>query len=236
MTFAVWVTRTDPFNRLTARHLRAAGYEALTEPVLRVVPAARPVAYAVPDALVFTSLNGIRLHRFLPGLAGLPIFTVGDRSARFACTRGYRHVFSAGGVVEDLRRTVRETMWPGADILHVGAADSAGALTEALCEDGFRARQLHSYHIVEAEPRDLEWIAGQLGEIGSILVHSPRAGRHIAGWLMQQAADWGGEIVCISPAAAESFVSFARAKIKVAPRPDEISLLAPLLRAARRSK
>jgi len=236
MAAAVWVTRTDPFNRLTARHLRAAGYAPLTEPVLRIVPVARPIPFAVPDALVFTSLNGIRLHRFAPGLAGLPVFAVGDRSARFAGTRGYRFVHSAGGAVDDLRRTVRETMWAGADILHIGAAEPAGALAEALCEDGFRARRLCVYDVIEAEPRDLEWIAGQLDEIGTILVHSPRAGRHIAGWLMEQAADWRGEIVCISPAAAAPFAPFVKAKIRVAPRPDEMSLLAPLLRAARRSQ
>src|SRR3546814_4311094 len=53
------------------------------------------------------------------------------------------------------------------------------------------------------------------------LVHSPRAGHHIAGWLMQQAADWRGEILCISAAAANPFAPFANARIRVAPRPDE---------------
>src|SRR3546814_5297722 len=105
---------------------------------------------------------------------------------------------SASGDVDDLRRTVRDMMRAGADILHIGAVHPAGALAETLCEDGFRAKRLCVYDVVEADPRDLEWIAGQLGEIGTILVHSPRAGHHIAGWLMQQAADWRGEDLCIS--------------------------------------
>src|SRR5690606_26051329 len=60
----VWVTRTDPFNRLTAKRLAGAGYEPLSAPALRVVAMpARPLT-AVPEALVFTSLNGVRMHRF----------------------------------------------------------------------------------------------------------------------------------------------------------------------------
>src|SRR3546814_20039894 len=102
---------------------------------------------------------------------------------------------SASGDVDDLRRTVRDMMRAGADILHIGAVHPAGALAETLCEDGFRAKRLCVYDVVEADPRDLEWIAGQLGEIGTILVHSPRAGHPIAGRFLQQAADWRGEIL-----------------------------------------
>src|SRR3546814_3827643 len=90
----VWVTRTDPFNRLTAKRLAGAGYTPLSAPALRIVAAPAPPLTAVPDALVFTSLNGVRLHRFSPALAGLPVFAVGDHSARYARAQGYRRVRS----------------------------------------------------------------------------------------------------------------------------------------------
>lgn len=80
----MWVTRTAPFNQLTAKRLAAIGYETLLMPALRVVRVAKHVPVAVPDALIFTSLNGIRLHRFLPALADRQVFAVGDHSARFA--------------------------------------------------------------------------------------------------------------------------------------------------------
>jgi uroporphyrinogen-III synthase len=38
----VWVTRTDPFNRLTVKRLAAAGYDAVGAPVLAVAPLAAP--------------------------------------------------------------------------------------------------------------------------------------------------------------------------------------------------
>ena len=85
----IWVTRTAPFNRLTAKRLAGAGHDALCAPVLRVVPIPAPPLMAVPDALVFTSLNGVRLHRFSPSLAEVAVFAVGDHSARYARAREY---------------------------------------------------------------------------------------------------------------------------------------------------
>lgn len=231
---AVWVTRTEPFCRLTAKRLSGMGYAPVIAPVLKVVPLRAPVALPVPDALVFTSLQGIRLHRFLPALAAVPVFAVGDHSARFARTHGYRQVISAAGDVHDLRRTIRDIMPPGASILHLGTARPAGDLAGMLREDGFAARLLPIYDVVEAGEPDLQWMAGELPAIEHILIHSPRAGRHVADWLSRQAPDWCGQAHCISGKAAAPFAGLTHAKVRVAARPDEASLLDLLMTEARR--
>lgn len=169
----VWVTRTDPFNRLTAKRLVGAGYEALSAPVLRVVPLPAPPLMAVPDALIFTSLNGVRLHRFSPALADVPVFAVGDHSARYARARGYRRVTSAAGNIVDLSRTVRQGLAGPVEILHVGAATPAGDLA-ALLGSSYRIRRLPVYGVEESDPCGIERIADRLEEICHILVHSPR--------------------------------------------------------------
>src|SRR3546814_18556688 len=87
-------------------------------PALRVVPVATHVPVAVPDALIFTSLNGIRLHRFLPALANRQVFAVGDHSARFARAIGYRRVMSASGNVSDLAKLIVAHSVPGSTVLH----------------------------------------------------------------------------------------------------------------------
>lgn len=225
----VWVTRTAPHNRLTARRLRSAGFEPLIEPALRVIPLPDVGPLAVPDALVFSSLQGVRLHRFFPSLARLPVFTVGDRSARFARLRGYRRVASASGDVHDLRRLVRDTLPAGSSILHLSAVQPAGDLVAMLAQDGFLARRLCVYETVEASPIELEWIAGKLHQIGAILVHSPRAGRQVAEWLVQQMPDWTGLAVCISATAAKPFDGLVGARTIVAATPDEAALLDSLL-------
>ena len=223
----VWVTRTDPFNRLTAKRLAGAGYEPLSAPALRVVALpARPLT-AVPDALVFTSLNGVRMHRFSPALADLPVFAVGDHSARFARARGYSRVTSAAGNITDLCRVIRLGLSAPADILHVGAVSPAGDMA-AMLGSSYRVRRLPVYDIEESDPRDLEWIAGRLEAIGHIIVHSPRAGSHVARWLDAAMPDWTGVAHCISPAAAEPFRALPGISAQISNRPDERSLLSAL--------
>ncbi len=224
----VWVTRTDPFNRLTAKRLAGAGYEPLSAPALRIVATPAPPLTAVPDALMFTSLNGIRLHRFSPALADLPVFAVGDHSARLARARGYRRVISAAGNVADLCRTIRLRLRAPADILHVGAVSPAGDLA-AMLGSSYRVRRVPVYDVEESDPRDLEWIAGRLEEIGHILVHSPRAGFHVARWLDAVMPDWTGMAHCISSAVAEPFQSLPGISARISDRPDERSLLSTLV-------
>lgn len=228
MTLArVWVTRTDPFNRLTVKRLAAAGYDAVGAPVLAVVPLAVPPVVEVPDALIFTSLNAVRLHRFVPAFAELPLFAVGDRSARYARARGYRCVDSARGDVQALCRLIKSELDGGADILHPGAVDTAGDI-EALLGHRFRVRKLPLYDIRESDPRDVEWICGALHNIDHILIHSPRAGRFTASLIDGAAARWTGSIHCISEAAATPFQRIPNLRVVIAAHPDERSLLASL--------
>lgn len=222
----IWVTRTAPFNRLTVQHLKSAGIDSLIEPVLRVLPLQTPTAIAVPDALVFTSLNGVRLHRFRPSLSRLPVFAVGDHSARFARLRGYRRVTSASGDVHDLRRLICSRIAKGADILHLSAVHPAGDLAALLRSDGYRARRICVYDIAEASLAALDRVASALPDVGTILVHSPRAGRHVAAWLRRNALDWSGHVCCISEVAAGAFQNLANVRTVVAERPDEAALMA----------
>ena len=224
----VWVTRTDPFNRLTAKRLAGAGYETLCAPALRVLGLDVPAVLAVPDALAFTSLNGVRLHRFLPALAEIPVFAVGDHSARLAQTCGYRRVRSASGNISDLAGTITRELTAPAAILHIGAARPAGDLG-ALLGPRHRVSRLAIYETLESDRRDLERVAGHIDAIDHMLIHSPRAGAHVARWLQDVEPHWRGTVHCISDAAAVPFRSFSRISIEVASRPDETSLLAGLM-------
>lgn len=220
----IWVTRTAPHNLLTARHLRRLGWDVLVQPVLNVATIANEAPLEVPDALIFTSLQGVRLHSFYPGLAGLPTFAVGDHTARFARIQGYRHVRSACGDVHDLRAIIREGMPPGSRILHFSARSPAGDLLGMLRGDGFVARRRCVYETIEASRIDLEWVVGVLHKIDHIIVHSPRAGRRVASLLFDEGRFWSGTILCISAAAAEPFRHLP-VETKVANAPTERALL-----------
>lgn len=229
MTGRVWVTRAAPFNHLTVKRLAAAGYEAIGAPAIDIVPLAVPPAVPVPDALLFTSLNGVRLHRFLPALADLPVLAVGDHSARYARARGYRRVVSARGNVQALCHLIQTEFKGGASLLHVGAVHTAGDLSVMLGRE-FNVRRLAVYDVKERDPRDLEWVCGRLDDFDHVLIHSPRAGRFVARLIDVAMPRWAGAIHCISAAAAAPFHRLRNARIGIAERPDERSLLKSLRR------
>ncbi|MBV1692136.1 uroporphyrinogen-III synthase [Novosphingobium sp. G106] len=211
----IWVTRTAPFNQLTARHLKNAGLNPLLAPALQVVPLRANGPMIVPDALVFTSLQGVRHHPFLPSLAHLPVFAVGGHTARMARLRGYKKVTSAWGDVHDLRKLICAEMPFGATIMHLSAAQPAGDLVGMLSDDGYQARRRSVYKTMETNFSDLEGVAANLSLIGTILIHSPRAGWHVAQWLEERRMNWSGIIYCISPAASEPFKNKGIARVSV---------------------
>ena len=224
----VWVTRTAPFNGLTAKHLAARGYKCGLFPALRVVSLERRRPFAVPHALVFTSLNGIRLHHFSPALADLPTFVVGDHSARYARAVGYRRVFSASGNVVDLARTIIQRSAAGNVVLHMSAARCAGNLPEMLAAGGVTLQRMPVYDAVESSFADLPFSIQDADSPGRIMIHSPRAGEHVAGWMMREHREWDGEIIAISKAAASPFGNLQRAHVTVASRPNEPEMLSCL--------
>ncbi|WP_082545407.1 uroporphyrinogen-III synthase [Sphingomonas sp. Root50] len=223
----IWVTRTGPHNRLTARRLQAAGWEPIVQPVMTVSPIVNCAPMAVPDALVFTSLQGVRLHPFFPSLAKLPVFAVGDRTARFARIRGYSNVLSASGDVHDLRALINHHMPARSEILHISALQPAGDLLGMLRRDGFLARRRCVYQTIDAPVIDLEWAVGALPDISHILIHSPRAGLRVATILRKEYHMWHGTIACISPAAARPF-SKLPVTTTIANAPTEAALLRTL--------
>jgi uroporphyrinogen-III synthase len=221
----VWITRTDPFNRLTAKRLAALGFESLCLPALRVHPLADRRPIAVPDALIFTSPNGVRFHDLWPGLFDVDVFTVGDRTARYARAAGYRHVVAASGNVADLARLVCGRMPPGVTALHIGAAHPAGDLDGLLAVCGIRLARRPIYSVTENDLSDVDYLKARSHDISTIMVHSPRAATNVAAWLCGSAPAWQGDIVCISDAAAAPFQHLPGLCVKVAVRPDEPSML-----------
>lgn len=224
-----WVTRTAPFNLLTAMHLKQAGVNTVLEPALlvRALPMGGP--FTVPDALVFTSLQAVRHHRFLASLASRPVFAAGHHTARAARQRGYQCVTSAGGDVHDLHGLIRAEIPTGATILHISATQPAGDLLTLLRQDRYRPQRVCVYETAERSWAEFASVAEQLSGIRAILVHSPRAGRHVAEWLVQSPLAWTGRVCCISATAAAPFRLLSGIKVVVAPWPDEASLIGSLL-------
>lgn len=220
----LWVTRSAPFNDETADRLQAAGHNPLKLPVLHTRPLEHERVPADVDALVFTSPNGIRHHRFCESLAGVPVFTVGDRTAQLARDAGYENVTSAGGDVVDLYDLMRTRLVPPARIVHLSAAAPAGDLVGQLRLVGFDAERRCVYESVDTEFVQLRPALAALPWVDGVIIHSPRAGRRVASFLADLSGRWNGAAYCISEAAAAPLKRLGGVRTEVARRPNDHAL------------
>lgn len=224
----IWITRTSPENERTAGALRLLGYDALCEPVLRVDGLPPTASDGKPDALVFTSVNGVRHHPLRRDLCDLPVFAVGDRTAESAARVGYSKVISAAGDVRDLERQIVRALLPGSRLLHYAALRPAGDLTGNLNRKGYLAERIPVYRTCDVSASYLLSNLAQhrLDEISGICVHSPRGGRVVRRCLERMSRTFDGIVYCISETAADVFSDMQELDVRVAARPDEVSMLA----------
>lgn len=183
---------------------------------------------------MFTSANGVAAFAALGGVerfAALPVFAVGQATAAAAGAAGWRQVVSADGDAGDLAALIRREgtglrlLAPNTRprLLAPGAEQPAADLP-ALTGDAAALTPLPVYRAEptpDAAPDDFD----------AVLVHSPRAARELAVRMSPDAAgrSTGARIaVAISEAAAAPLTGPVFARIAIAPRPDEASLITTL--------
>lgn len=195
------------------------------EPVVAPLLAINPVVQAAPDlsgiaALVFTSPNGVDAFAALTRDRSLPAFTVGDATAERATAAGFAPVRSAAGAVGDLARLLAaEARGP---VLAAGALEPAGDLP-GLLRGQVEVRRLPVYRAVETG-------AATPAAVDAVLVHSPRAGRALAG----HGPFTGQTVIAISEAAAAPLAGLSGMAIRIAVHPDEAAMFEALGKPAPR--
>ncbi len=170
----VLVTRPEPQATATAALLAARGHLPFKCPLARIerLAASLPSADEV-DAVLLTSANAV--HALTP-YRGLPVFTVGDSTARAARAAGVRQVTAADGDWRSLARLLAGPAGPGrgARLLHLAGAEVRGDLPGAARAAGLRFERRLVY---AARARD--WLdpptIGLLarGELDAALFFSP---------------------------------------------------------------
>lgn len=139
----VLLTRPERDSAAFAERLRENGIDALIAPLMSVEYVdGPPPDLANVQALLMTSANGVRAMARRSAARDLPVFAVGDATAREARTAGFRSVTSAGGDVGDLAERVRAACDPaGGALLHVAGTSVAGDLAGALEAGGYSYRR-----------------------------------------------------------------------------------------------
>ena len=226
------VTRPREDAEDLSDQLRARGAEPILEPLLIIDPVAAPeLDLDDVQALLATSANGARALAAADGRRDIPLFAVGDATARAAVAAGYQAVESAGGDVDDLARLITARLDPTDGVmLHAAGSTVAGDLARLLEAAGFIYRRAILYRARARDslsPDTAQALAD--GSVDGVLFFSPRTGSSFV--TLAAAADLTeacGRLAafCLSPAVAAAVGSIDWGAVHIAEHPDQASLLA----------
>jgi uroporphyrinogen-III synthase len=228
------VTRPQEDGERTATTLRARGHSVLVAPLLRIESlAAADIGPGPFAAVLTTSANAARAiarHARGGALRGLPLYTVGQRSADAARAAGFVDVHSADGDALDLVALVAGQLAGNtAPLLYLAGEDRTVDLPEELGRRGLAVRTFVVYRAAAAErfpPAAARAIAA--GELDGVLHFSRRSAAAFvrcadAGGLRDHAL--GLTHYCLSAQVAAPLIEAGAATIRLAPRPVEAALI-----------
>jgi uroporphyrinogen-III synthase len=227
------ITRPQPDAERTAIALRARGHLPIVAPLFNIETVGQAEPAAGPwTAILLTSANGLR------GLGGpaqrravsaVPVFAVGDRTARAARDVGFATVHSTAGAVRDLAALVAAQLDPPARLLYLAGGDRAGDLDGALRRRGFVVDLIVAYRAVAVETLPAEAADALRGGVDGVLHFSHRSA---AAYLT--AARSSGLLAaalkpvhyCLSAPLAEPLRAAGSVTLRIAATPSEAALLA----------
>jgi len=226
----VLVTRAEEDAERTARRIAALGHEPVIAPITRIVPTGDPRPAGPWDALIVTSAHAEEALRAILD-KDLPVFAVGERTARAVRQAGFSTVAVAEGDAVSLSGLIRRSLPPDRVLLHVTARHHKEEPALSLSAAGFRVVHWEAYEAAAAEC--LPEVAAedlQAGRMGAVLHYSRRGAElflrlakeaHLSSTLSVPAH------LCLSPDVATPFEALGL-PVRVALRPDEEALLATL--------
>lgn len=243
---AVLVTRPAPVNEASAARLRAAGFDVLLAPMLRMETVACPDdADNGAGATIVTSAAALRAladQPMLARLAALPLFAVGEATAAAAREAGFRKIWTAEGDAASLRDLILDSvrkrrLKKSTALLHLAGADLSCDLAAVLGARGLHVATLTVYRMVPlpALP-DAVHAAFAADAVEAILHYSRRSAASFV-----EAARLGGVEIsalalpqcCISENVADVLHEAGAQRIAVARSPDEAAMLEAVRRTLR---
>jgi len=230
----VLVTRPKEDAERIAAPLRALGATVANEPMLVIMPVAGPsVDLDDVQAVLLTSANGARALSVAVDRRDVPVYAVGDQTARAAREQGFVTVHSAQGDVVALAALVAEALDPTAGpLVHAAGSTRAGDLAGALAKHGFSVRvaRLYDARPTAALSREVHAALAD-GAIDAAVFFSPRTAKifveHIRTADLTQAL---GSLTAyaLSDAVARELAGLPFARVRVAELPTQESLLEAL--------
>jgi uroporphyrinogen-III synthase len=226
----ILVTRPQPGAADTARALRARGHTPIVAPLLQIERLSKADPKAGPwAAILLTSANGLCGITSAKEWPSVPVFAVGDITAKAAHHMGFADVTSAAGNVNDLIKMVAARLKPPGRLLYLAGEERTGDLAEALRAKDFDVDLVVVYRFVAMGSLPEPAAATLAGEIGGVLHFS----RHSAAVFLEAARNSNlldaaltkPVHFCLSDQVAAPLREAGAAKIQIAARPNHDALL-----------
>ncbi len=226
------ITRPKADSEDVADLVRKVGAEPVIEPLIFIEPVSNSkLDMDGVQALLFTSANGLRAFAKRESGRDLPVYTVGDSSARAAIEAGFETVESASGDVNALAALVAKRLIPkkGA-LLHPAGARVAGDLAGLLARKGFDYRRAVLYTQRKAKTfTEKTRQALSAGKLDGVMLYSPRTAA-IFGSLLRAAglenACRNLTVFCFSEAVAEKIAGLPWKASGIAKHPSQDAIMA----------
>lgn len=173
------VTRPGEDGEALAKALEEIGIASEREPLMSVkILKGDDVDLDGVQAVLLTSANGVRALAERSPRRDVPVFAVGDATAKTARGHSFKQVHSATGDVVALAGLVAELLEPErGPLVHVAGTEVAGDLAGELTKAGFQCRREVIYETAPARALSAAAIAKlKNGEIDTVLLFSPRSG------------------------------------------------------------
>jgi uroporphyrinogen-III synthase len=228
----VLITRPGDDSAPFADALRKLGIDPISEPLLTILYLdGLPLDLAGVQAFLVTSANGARAIARRTERRDLPVFAVGDATARSTREAGFPEVQSASGDVEALATLVRERLDPSKGaLLHAAASEVAGDLGSKLTEAGFTFRREVLYEAEPAHSLTPSAIAAiKEGRIDAVTVFSPRTADILARLIRKArlVRDCRNIVLlCLSKAVADAARELPWKAVRIAEQPTQDAMVA----------
>ncbi|MDP6428568.1 MAG: uroporphyrinogen-III synthase [Rhodospirillales bacterium] len=175
----VLVTRPGEDGEALANALEKIGVSAVIEPLLTVkIDKGVEPDFEGVQAVMVTSANGVRALARCSARRDIPVFAVGDATAKTARGAEFKQVHSASGDVRALADLAIDLLEPEhGSLVHIAGSEVAGDLGGALTKAGFAYRREVIYEVQPSRTLSASAIAAlKGGDIDAVLLFSPRTG------------------------------------------------------------
>ncbi len=224
MSKTIWITRSGEGAAGTARAVERLGYTPIVAPVLETIQLEADLDIPF-DAVIFTSRNGVRAFSRQSLRRDVTAWCVGDATAEAARIENFNQVISAGGAARDLFERLKD-LPRDTRLLYAAAKSPSAPLSLWLNDALLHVTEVAVYDTIAVAPALSD---ANLGAITHILIHSARAGRAVATFLMQRPFSFTTFcFICISEQAWQGVAEIAGdqdIKRLIAAEPTEAAML-----------